>query len=215
MKGILKKTPAGWFVWYSVMRDEITQGYESLPLHPTNEEDFMGTVAQIIEWDGMEVEFEIVDVYHELAQVGYRYVNYAKLIAAKEQTNGERFEEFMRTVEGYPELEGTMNLCEDIIEKKTGKMTEEEWQAAERAQTEPKQETLEEAAKEYDRKSTRWGAKNIFIDGAKWQEKRMYSEEEVKKAFKIGFFIGYGNPVNGLDSKDETCEEWFKQFKKK
>ena len=53
----------------------------------------------------------------------------------KEQTNGERFEEFMRTVEGYPELEGTMNLCEDIIEKKTGKMTEEEWQAAEKVQT--------------------------------------------------------------------------------
>jgi hypothetical protein len=53
----------------------------------------------------------------------------------KEQTNGERFEEFMRIVEGYPELEGTLNLCKDIIEKKTGKMTEEEWQAAERAQT--------------------------------------------------------------------------------
>ena len=53
----------------------------------------------------------------------------------KEQTNGERFDEFMRTVEGYPELEGTMNLCEDIIEKKTGKMTEKEWQAAEKTQT--------------------------------------------------------------------------------
>jgi hypothetical protein len=35
----------------------------------------------------------------------------------------------------YPELEGTMNLCEEIIQKRTGKMTEEEWQAAERAQT--------------------------------------------------------------------------------
>jgi hypothetical protein len=53
----------------------------------------------------------------------------------KEQTNGERFEEFMRTVEGYPELEGTINLCEDILKKKTGKMTEEEWQAAEKTQT--------------------------------------------------------------------------------
>jgi hypothetical protein len=139
MKGILKKIEADWFVWHW---DDLTQGYESLPLHPTNEEDFVGTVAQIIEWDGMEVEFEIVDVYHELAQVGYRYVNYAKLIATREQTNGERFEEFMRTVEGYPELKGTMNLCEDIIEKKTGKMTEEEWQAAERAQAEPKQERM-------------------------------------------------------------------------
>ena len=35
---------------------------------------------------------------------------------AKEQTNGERFDEFMKTVEDYPELEGTVNLCNDIIE---------------------------------------------------------------------------------------------------
>jgi hypothetical protein len=35
----------------------------------------------------------------------------------------------------YPELEGTMNLCHDIIDKRTGKMTEEEWQAAEKTQT--------------------------------------------------------------------------------
>ena len=41
----------------------------------------------------------------------------------------------------YPELEGTMNLCEEIIQKRTGKMTEEEWQAAERAQTSTKTET--------------------------------------------------------------------------
>ena len=47
------------------------------------------------------------------------------------------------------------------------------------------------------------------------QTERRYSGEEVKSAFKIGFFIGYGNPVNGLDSKDETCEEWFEKFKKK
>ena len=131
----------------------------------------------------------------------------------KEQTNGERFEEFMRTVEGYPELEGTMNLCNDIIEKRAGKMTEEEWQAAERAQIVPKQETLEEAAlkylkskcvkmypeevrlfvagakwqaeqtisdeeieksaKEYDIKSTRWGAKTIFIDAIKWYKEQL------------------------------------------
>jgi hypothetical protein len=37
----------------------------------------------------------------------------------------------------------------------------------------PKQEpNLEEAAKEYDRKSTRWGAKDIFIDGAIWQQQQ-------------------------------------------
>jgi hypothetical protein len=53
----------------------------------------------------------------------------------------KEFDKFMESVKAlpdYPELEGTMNLCEDIIEKKTGKMTEEEWQAAERAQIVPK-----------------------------------------------------------------------------
>jgi hypothetical protein len=40
-----------------------------------------------------------------------------------------------KAVSEYPELEGTMNLCEEIIQKRTGKMNEEEWQAAERAQT--------------------------------------------------------------------------------
>jgi len=37
----------------------------------------------------------------------------------KEQTNGERFDEFMKIVEDYPELEGTINLCNDIIEVET------------------------------------------------------------------------------------------------
>jgi len=50
----------------------------------------------------------------------------------------KEFDEFMESVKAlpdYPELEGITNLCEDIIEKKTGKMTEEEWQAAEKVQT--------------------------------------------------------------------------------
>ena len=145
MKGILKNTTAGWFVWYNVMRDEITSGYESLPLHPDNVKDLLDTY-EVNPMEGREVEYEEVGIYNRNGQVGYRYVNYAKLIAAKEQTNGERFEEFMRTVEGYPELEGTTNLCEDIIEKKTGKMTEEEWQAAERAQT-PRMYSEEEVLK--------------------------------------------------------------------
>jgi formylmethanofuran dehydrogenase subunit B len=54
-----------------------------------------------------------------------------------------------------------------------------------------------------------------FIAGAKWQAKRMYSEEELKSAFKIGFNIGYGSTVQELDLKNEYCEKWFEQFKKK
>jgi hypothetical protein len=56
---------------------------------------------------------------------------------------------------------------------------------------------------------------NSKIEIAKWQEKRMYSEEELKSAFKIGFNIGYGSPVSELDLKNEHCEKWFNEFKNK
>jgi hypothetical protein len=57
-------------------------------------------------------------------------------------------------------------------------------------------------------------SKSSFIAGAKWQAERMYSEEELKSAFKIGFNIGYGSPVSELDLKQQHCDKWFKQFKK-
>ena len=110
----------------------------------------------------------------------------------KEQTNGERFEEFMRTVEGYPELEGTVNLCNDIIEKRTGKMTEEEWQAAENnlkpkytpgkgisfyIANEISDEEIEQAAKDYHRNNGAYYAQvKTFIDAIKW-----YKEQFKKK----------------------------------
>ena len=68
MKGILKKTKAGWFVWYQVMKDEITSGYDSLPLHPDNEESLI---------EGNEVEFEIV---MDEPEHRYSHTPYAKII---------------------------------------------------------------------------------------------------------------------------------------
>jgi hypothetical protein len=50
---------------------------------------------------------------------------------------------------------------------------------------------------------------------AKWQMERSYSEEELKSAFKVGFNIGYGSPVQELDLKNEHCEKWFNKFKNK
>jgi hypothetical protein len=41
----------------------------------------------------------------------------------------------------------------------------------------------------------------------------MYSEEEIKSAFKIGFNIGYG--TQELDLKEYYCNKWFEQLKKK
>ena len=68
----------------------------------------------------------------------------------------------------YPELEATMNMCEDIIQKRTGKMTEEEWQEAERAQTsantnELSDEEIEKGAREWYNKEGAYSASAIAL----------------------------------------------------
>jgi hypothetical protein len=114
-----------------------------------------------------------------------------------------------KAVSEYPELEGTMNLCEEIIQKRTGKMTEEEWQAAERAQTGTKQETLEEVAERLYGLADKYSKNRIgFIEGAKWQEERMYSEEEV-----IDFLQEMNDWPTTFEGRIDI-REWFKQFKK-
>ena len=117
MLGVLKHTAAGWFVWYQVMVDEITSSYESIPIHPHQDELKMVELLNtpVCEFEGRQVDFDIVkeNIDTGALESPYIKVNFAKLKPE------------------YPELEGTMNLCEDIVKKKTGKMTEEEWQAAE------------------------------------------------------------------------------------
>lgn len=72
MKGILKKTPAGWFVWYNVMRDEITSGYDSIPLHP----EYQTILPLDLDLEGNEVEFDwCVIVDHDSG----KGIEYAKL----------------------------------------------------------------------------------------------------------------------------------------
>jgi hypothetical protein len=76
---------------------------------------------------------------------------------------------------------------------------------------EPKQETLEEAAKNYRDKVGYIKSSELenqiamlgFKEGAKWQSEKMYSEEDLRNAF--------------FNFPDEwICfEEWFEQFKKK
>ena len=69
-------------------------------------------------------------------------------------------------------------------------------------------ETLEEAAKNYSNKRHANINSEIvlaFIKGAKWQQERMYSEEDLKLAF-----------FNGGNMKSiEEFDYWFEQFKKK
>ena len=80
-------------------------------------------------------------------------------------------------------------------------------------------ETLEEAAEKYadfsnDYVPMSFGdkfnetTKRDFIEGAKWQQERKYSEEEMLQALNIGF--------TSTDETWEECVEFAKeQFKKK
>jgi hypothetical protein len=88
----------------------------------------------------------------------------------------------------------------------------------------PKIETLEEAAKKYSNipvntvidTEERYFNSNVrdydsFIEGAKWQEKRMYSEEEVLKLLNL--FAEYANDEIGRTIV--VADKWFEQYKKK
>ena len=76
-------------------------------------------------------------------------------------------------------------------------------------------ETLKQAAENFknNNPATKGGGNNskivkAFIAGAKWQQERSYSEEEVWKLVnKLNETLNIGS--------DLTLEEWFEQFKKK
>ena len=77
----------------------------------------------------------------------------------------------------------------------------------------PKQETLEEAAHEHYKKGQLGLEKaadteHAFIKGAKWQQERMYSEEEV---------IAFGEFIfkHSLLTHTKGVKSLFEQFKKK
>lgn len=71
-------------------------------------------------------------------------------------------------------------------------------------------ETLEEAAKiawqDYEHEEGNLYSTTFrggFIAGAKWQQERMYSEEEVIELLRKSHFV------------EQNIDEWFEQFKKK
>ena len=88
-----------------------------------------------------------------------------------------------------------------------------------------KQETLEEVAEKWFNKDGFYpNPKQGFISGAKWQQERMYSEEDLKEAYFSaikstgeGWNGEYadGNHPNIEEKFTEGFEEWFEQFKNK
>ncbi len=72
-----------------------------------------------------------------------------------------------------------------------------------------KKETIEEAANNWIKNTSEFvSVKNGFIEGAKWQAERMYSEEEVLD-------ILYKHTEDMFKGTRLTLTEWFEEVKKK
>ena len=84
---------------------------------------------------------------------------------------------------------------------------------------EPKQETLEEAAENYGNSigNKNGTAQFDFIRGAKWQQERMYSEEEVRNLFRNYQYDSaqFAAIMEGDTDGKPTPTGWFEKFKKK
>ena len=92
-------------------------------------------------------------------------------------------------------------------------------------------ETLEEAAEKYDENNTNdeYGKSyRAFIEGAKWQQERSYSKEDLKNAFDsarefnsldgvvdVHIVLPMGGDMSDLQPLHFTFNEWFDEFKKK
>lgn len=59
-------------------------------------------------------------------------------------------------------------------------------------------------------------AREKFIEGAQWQQERMYSEEDIKFAYEQGARLALISQSSLALHKGKfpTPDEWFKQFKK-
>jgi hypothetical protein len=97
-----------------------------------------------------------------------------------------------------------------------------------------KEETLEEAAEKYSMElleaktiqphEQSW-IKAMFVWVAKWQAKRMYSEEDLREAWENGWEKGRNGETKMTSShpkwfeqimlRNRTFTKWFEQFKKK
>jgi hypothetical protein len=76
-----------------------------------------------------------------------------------------------------------------------------------------KVETLEEAAENYNLNTINaFGDYESFIAGAKWQQERSYSEQDLKEAFKDGYSLGFRDFIFEVNLKQENSDEWFKLF---
>jgi len=57
--------------------------------------------------------------------------------------------------------------------------------------------------------------RNAFIDGAKWMQGRMYSEDDIRNAIIFGLDGMYGLQWGKIGQTDKQMDKYLKQLKKK
>ena len=104
----------------------------------------------------------------------------------------------------------------DIIEQAKEMEKEQSITTTKHTEVKMNKETLEEAAERFSIDIREENYKDGFIEGAKWQQERMYSEAiEFAEWIRIkDFQTASKDNWIGLDMKYYTTEELFEQFKK-
>lgn len=78
------------------------------------------------------------------------------------------------------------------------------------------EETLEEVAERYASQFIKGKiVYHGFIEGAEWMQERMYSEEDMRKAFIAGGNSQIEEDDDYGTEYDAYMEDWFEQFKNK
>ena len=107
MKGTLHKTDEGWIVRY--IQEDPRDPLPELPLHP----EYQTILPLDLDLEGKEVEFDWCVIVEHYTGKGKEY---AKLIDKKVTCEYSGLPSVtLYTTAEYPELEGTMALCNDKI----------------------------------------------------------------------------------------------------
>jgi hypothetical protein len=169
---------------------------------------------EFLEWFVKNPSCEEVKVKRGFADgtdYGYNFLDY-KIIIPKEEPKQDR-----TCTNNCSVVCGECQIFEpkqhvDYINKNIEAFDED----VKKSKQEPKQETLEEAAEKFTQIWFQNNAftKELFINGAKWQQERMYSEEDLREAFNQGQENIDYHEIHGFSAK-LTINEWYEQFKKK
>jgi len=166
---------------------------------------------EFLEWFVKNPSCDFVEIDKKQLDSHFEFFEYKIIISKEEPTMVDKLKEYFKNTPKervQKDWEESCKATEGI-----NSLTVDELIEAQKSFN--KQKTLEEAAKDTTQKYINEREKQTayleFIAGVKWQEKRMYSEEEV-----YVLLIRLASDLTFSEHKEFiNAKEWFEQFKKK